>query len=57
MKKRFETDYRSALEKLLAYELENGAELIEGFTIETAIDDFMASDYTTVFELIHYIKK
>lgn len=55
--KLLEKDYRGVLRALLQHEINNGAELVTGYTVESAVDDFMnSSNFTTLFDLKHYLK-
>lgn len=57
MKEYLDENYRQALVELLEYELENGAKLKEGLSVDSAIDAFMESEYATVFGLGNYLEE
>lgn len=57
MKNVLKIDYPKGLKELLEFELENGSQLKEGFTVDSAIEDFMNNDMAvTIFDLKEYLK-
>lgn len=57
IKRSFDQDYNQTLKELIEYELDNGAVLRNQLTIEEVIEQFLASDYSTVFGLSAYFEE
>lgn len=47
-------NYKQTLKALLSFEIENGAKLKDDLSIDEVIEQFMDSDYTTIFDLKYY---
>ena len=56
IKQNLEKNYQQTLKSLLEYEIENGAKLIVGYTIDSAIEEFMDRYYTTLFDLRDFLE-
>lgn len=49
-------NYKETLTALLRHEIDNGAQLVPEYTVESAIDDFMNNyECTTMFDLKKYL--
>lgn len=56
VKQLLDQDYEGTIKELIEYELENGAILEDNLSINEVVEQFMASGFSTIFDLKHYFK-
>lgn len=52
----FDEDYEQSLKYLVEYELENGAILKNNLSVNEVVEQFMTSNYSTLFDLKEFFE-